>query len=408
MNFLKKKNTLILALILSGLGAGLMLGEKISPFSFLSLKKTPDIPLDANFLELAKYFQDLSDQKGARAAYEVLESAKLPPNIDFHLLGHVIGDTLYKQEGAKGIRVCSQNFRNACSHSIVIGLLLEKGEAALAEIANACRKAPGGSGAYTMCFHGLGHGVLAYNEYELPRAIDFCKKVGTPEFQFQEFKQCVGGTIMEMIAGVHDRAIWLEKSEKYFKKDDPLYPCTSSFMPKETLFWCYLYLTPHLFELGGANLGLPTEKNFKIAFPFCDALPDTLKAERDACYGGFGKEFVVLAKDRDVRKIDEMSDAELEKVYSWCKLADNKEGTGACILHAMQSLYWGGENNRGVAIRFCRNMNDETDNRSTCFFPLIGVVNQYVSDQSYRQEFCSEIPEEYRFDCNNRLISPSK
>ena len=134
-----------------------------------------------SFEELQKYFKDLADKKGARYAFAVLKVAPLGPNIDLHLLGHTVGDVLYKQEGASGITACNNDFRNACSHSIVVGLFYDKGEKALGPISEACRKAPGGSGAYTMCFHGLGHGILSYTGYDMAKAAEICKKTGTKE-----------------------------------------------------------------------------------------------------------------------------------------------------------------------------------------------------------------------------------
>src|SRR5260221_11164644 len=96
------------------------------------------------FPELSAFFAQLARKKGAVYAYKVLNTALLPPNTDLHLLGHVVGDVLFRQEGLKGIQKCTQDFRNACSHSIVVGLFLQDGEKALSQIADVCRKAPGG------------------------------------------------------------------------------------------------------------------------------------------------------------------------------------------------------------------------------------------------------------------------
>ena len=107
-----------------------------------------------SFKELSDRFVELASKKGAVYAYEILKQANLPQGTDFHLLGHVVGDELYKQKGVGAIADCTQDFRNACSHTIVIGALNEfGGEKALSLIRDACIKAPGGSGAYTMCYH---------------------------------------------------------------------------------------------------------------------------------------------------------------------------------------------------------------------------------------------------------------
>lgn len=381
----------------------------IEKFNFFSDNKTrPEIEyLQASalqsFEELSKYFSELAKEKGGAYAYEVLKQAPVPPGTDMHLLGHVVGDILYGQEGLNGIKVCTHDFRNACSHTIVVGLFLEQGESALSQIAETCYQAPGGSGAYTMCFHGLGHGVLAYTAYDLEKAVELCEKTGTPEYGYQESSQCMSGTIMEILAGVHDREAWAKQYKNYLKDDEPLYPCTASFIPDYARPLCYVYLTPHLFEAAGASLAKPTPADYKKAFPFCNKIPVSDTGNRDACYGGFGKEFVGLALDRDIRNVDAMTDGQMKNAYNWCLLADNEGGAISCIKHATNSLYWGGENDRSAAIRFCSLMGDETY-QEPCFANLIGAVQNYIQDPSYKKEFCKEIPDLYQEKCRYHLL----
>jgi len=356
------------------------------------------------FEELSRYFSGLAKEKGGAYAYEVLKRAPIPPGTDVHLLAHVVGDILYEQKGLEGIKVCTEDFRNACSHSIVIGLFFEQGEEALPQISKACYEAPGGSGAYTMCFHGLGHGILAYALYNLKEAVELCTKTGTAQYGYQESSQCIGGTIMEMIGGgAHDPDLWQEQRPHYFKKDTPLYPCSSDLIPNTAKSMCYVYLTPHLFEAAGADLANPMPQHYEKAFEFCDKIPFSEFGNRDACYGGFGKEFVVLAQDRDIRNIAVMTKEQLKNVYEWCLLADDSEGTISCLRHATNSLYWGGENDRGAAILFCSVLKGPSHQRP-CFANLIGQVQSYIQDAGYRKEFCKEIPNSYQEECRLLLL----
>src|SRR3989344_2239057 len=197
-----------------------------SALSFKEIEEIRNKNLD--FGELSKFFVNLANDKGGHYAYKSLAKATalnyLSPNIDTHLLGHNIGDILYKQLGIEGMKFCTQDLRNACSHSIVVGALLEFGADKLRDIADVCRKAPGGKGAYTMCIHGLGHGVLAYTEYDMAQAVNLCEKVSEPRLKNMEYGECVGGISMEMMAGVNDREAWEKQKANYFKKDDPLAP----------------------------------------------------------------------------------------------------------------------------------------------------------------------------------------
>lgn len=359
-----------------------------------------------SFSELSAYFSELARKKGGAYAFDVLRVAPMPPNIDLHLLGHVVGDVLYKQQGVAGMRVCTNDFRNACSHSIVVGLLFDKGEGALAEIADACRKAPGGSGAYTMCFHGLGHGIVAYAGYNMKRGVGLCEKTGTAAYGNREAIECIGGSVMELIGGgFHDREQWAKQRKIYFSHDEPLAPCDKDFMPREARTMCYTYLSPYLWEAAGADLGSPKEKDFVKSFQLCEKIPSVQGAERDACFGGFGKEFVGLVQGRDIRSgsIAAITEAQLRQIYRWCHLAPDSRGTTMCSEHALAALYWGGENDRSIALRYCSFVSEKTDQYS-CFENLIGNVALYIKDVQYRQSFCEEIPPTHKKECRTRLL----
>ena len=355
------------------------------------------------FNQLTTFFTNLAKQKGAVYAYDLLKIAPLPPNTDFHLLGHAIGDILFLQQGTEGIKICTHDFRNACSHSIVVALFQAKGEKALDEISKVCRQAPGGKGAYTMCFHGLGHGVLSYTDYDLAPTVTLCKKTGTKEYQNQEYTQCIGGAIMEMISGGgHNPELWAKQRPNFLKSEDPLYPC-STLITDEAKNMCYLYITPFLFEAVGANMATPTAIDFEKAFQICNNLPLQDAQYQKTCFGGFGKEFVVLAQDRDIRNVGNMKEEQLAKVYDWCLLAQSSLGTESCIEHAMQSLFWGGENKPHAAITFCTIITNPSQ-QNTCFSNLIQAVSYYQDNKIYRRDFCSTLPKQIYMTCQRQLL----
>jgi hypothetical protein len=374
------------------LGYELIKSDKQPYYEASEISKT-----NYSFAELTKYFTNLSNKKGAVYAFEILKRADVPPNIDIHLLGHTIGDILYKQQGAKGIYYCTQDFRNACSHTIVIGTLLEKGPQSVQEIVKLCKEAPGGKGAYNMCFHGLGHGVLAYNEYELPKAVDMCNTIGNSIGR--EAVECIGGTIMEMVSGVHDKEMWQEKSKVYFKKEDPVYPCSASFIPKEAKFICFNYLTTHIWEAAGADIGHPTPTDYKKAFQYCWPLTGD---SRVSCFDGFGKEFLTLAQNRDIRRVDKMTDEQFSKVLDWCELAGREDGKKFCMMGALHSLFWGGENDPFASVRFCK-VAETRKLGAACFSELLSITNYFISNPIMRQSLCSAYPEAYSRECFNSL-----
>ncbi len=351
-----------------------------------------------SFDDLSARFADIARNKGALYAYEILRRADLPPETDFHLLGHTIGNILYDQQGVAGIADCTQEFRNACSHAVVIGALQEFGAGAktLAMIDDACKKAPGGPGAYTMCYHGLGHGVFAYFGYDLNKTNDFCKKMGTTNYHDEQYTQCVGGAVMELMGGGgHDHDLWVLARQKYLTQD-PLAPCTNSILPEGAKGYCYIYLTPRLFELAGANLANPDPSTFPKAFSFCDAIPKTDQQLRDSCFGGFGKEFIPLAGSRDIRHIDALSDDAYKMAASWCELSGADDGKLACIGQELESVFWGGENDPQSSFHFCSLVPENL--QDACYQKLSSNIHEYIaSDKSVT--LCKQLAPQYQAAC---------
>ncbi len=368
--------------------------------------KTNDLAKDIenlSFDELKNYFSNLSKEKGAKEAFEVLKIARVSPDTDMHLLGHVVGDILYEQEGANGIQICTQDFRNACSHSIVVGLFTDKGEEALSEIQEACKKAPGGIGAYIMCYHGLGHGILAYEGFDFTKTIDLCKKTATSLHGSTEYPECVSGAVMEIISGGgHDRERWLLQRPKYLKSDNPFYVCSPPFMPEEARARCYDYVTPYLWEAVGADVNNPNEEDFAKSFKLCYQISE--ESYRNVCFGGFGKEFVGLAQGRDIRNVDQMDDVKLKKVTDWCKIAGEKGAVNACLMSALSSIYWGGENDYHVSIRFCSVIGDQ-ENYGACFLSLIDRAAYFTQDPELRESICKDMPDQFSLECKKRLLN---
>jgi hypothetical protein len=377
-----------LALLLWGVQFGASFIASLSPYAESSTISTNV----ENFEELSDRFSTVAQEKGALYAFEVLRRASLPAGTDLHLLGHTIGEIWYEQSGIEGMAKCTPEFHNACSHTIVIGALSEYGESALGRIREACTQAPGGAGAYTMCYHGLGHGVFAYFGYSLPETIQFCKKTGTAAYQYQEYTECVGGAVMELMGGGgHDREQWLQARKKYLTQN-PLSPCMGAVMPAELQGVCLTYITPRLFEEAGADLFNPNPAIFPEALGFCNEL--TQSSLRKACFGGFGKEFVPLAAARDIRALTTLKTPTLAKAAGWCTLTAAQDGQDYCVADALSSLFWGGENDPDASFKFCAAA--PKDIQSACYQRLAEEISRYIPERS---ALCAALPAEFQSTC---------
>jgi hypothetical protein len=124
---------------------------------------------------------------------------------------------------------------------------------------------------------------------------------------------------------------------------------------------------------------------------------------RQACFGGFGKEFVVLANERNVQNIQDITEEKLRTAYGWCAMAGAEDGIEYCIRDGLQSLFWGGENSWRGAERYCRIVTDPLQ-KDRCFNFLFGLVGHYMSDKVYREKFCFEVSSQYQNTCRESLL----
>ena len=400
----------VLILIVGGVATALLF-PKLNWFEANSAVNDKDVEMvktltdrGAPFDDFADLFGDVAETKGGVYAFNLMKTASLPFGLDQHLLGHVVGDILYEQEGIDGMGLCTHDFRNACSHTMVIGALIDFGEGALPQIREACFNAPGGKGAYTMCFHGLGHGVLAYNGYDMEDTVAMCGRFGTEEYNDREAIECFGGAIMEIIGGGgHDQETWAEKRKEYLKPADPFGICKSNIVPDSWRPMCYNYMTPFAFEAFGADMAYPDPEIYKKTFALCDKIPASQKAERQSCFGGLGKEFIGIAIGRNFTPDYEPNEEQLGLMYNWCTRAEVQDGLNYCINSTMDSLYWGGERPYETALSYC-GLVANTESRDDCFGKLIWNVSFYIDDVNYRQSFCDAIPSMYQNSCREQLL----
>jgi hypothetical protein len=177
--------------------------------------------------------------------------------------------------------------------------------------------------------------------------------------------------------------------------------CKADYMPDSAKILCYSYVTPFIFDAAGAVNGNPRPEIYAKSFSFCDEVEND--AHRRSCYGGLGKEFVVLAQDRDIRKMEDTPTDKLKLAASWCMLAEKTEAQNACMLSILDSLYWGGENDPEVSIRYCSNLEVATA-QDACFDHLFGITTYYQPDPKKREAICAAVPSGYTAMCEDILL----
>jgi hypothetical protein len=135
---------------------------------------------------------------------------------------------------------------------------------------------------HSQCVHGLGHGLLIYTAYELPKALRVCDGLPDPVDQ----RTCTGGVFMEnFTTSLGIRSPWL-------RQGDPLFPCDA--VAERDKLYCYLIVTAHLLDV--------THGDWKRTIAWCR------KAERGwvaTCFESLGRDISGRTL-QDPRKILEL------------------------------------------------------------------------------------------------------
>jgi len=248
-----------------------------------------------------------------------------------------------------------------------------------------------------LCFHGFGHGVIAYAEYELPKALELCSGLGTEEHNYTEARECAGGVIMDLRDGMHDKDLWKQFGQKYIQESNPTEICEANYMPNEFRQVCMFYITPFIFDKIGVGKQIPSDIQIEEALANCEAVLD--EELRRSCYGGFPKELISYIHNRDVRVYEQSTDAELSKMYDPCSLAPSGLGVESCVKRSVGALDRRGTHSYTLALRYCDLLPENPTLQNICYRQLI-KERSYERIAPFENEgLCENLSSLYREEC---------
>jgi hypothetical protein len=137
-----------------------------------------------------KDFESYAKDYGVEEAYKKLKADYPGNDIIAHDFAHIIGIEAYKQKNREGIKICDTRFNYGCYHGFIETYLADKGIGVLGEMESGCLDL--GQVNSPSCLHGIGHGVMAWNYYDLKKALSDCDRL--PE---NSNIYCYDGTFME-------------------------------------------------------------------------------------------------------------------------------------------------------------------------------------------------------------------
>jgi hypothetical protein len=200
---------------------------------------------------IEKFVRKVTDDYGPKASLGILDQLEKQQKVDLsvndHQMAHVVGRETAKDYGSnfKAFDLCPTTFNYGCSHGFFEYVLARTPNArkAATTICESLNPKTNLLIAGFTCYHGVGHGVMMAEAYNLQASLDSCNTM--PDRQAQD--GCWQGVFMENVnAGMQGRAL-----EGTFKKSDPLAPCDK--LAKKYLHECYINHAGWLMTVAKAN-----------------------------------------------------------------------------------------------------------------------------------------------------------
>lgn len=285
--------------------------------------------------------------------------------IDCHQEAHYAGRISYKFEGKDVFKKPNYNCHSGYLHGAMEAFIAEKnGQNLVDQVYNLCQSFETAFGRFE-CMHGIGHGFLAYEDYDLPLALKLCQNL--PDDYSRG--SCFGGIFMENIMVASGKGAVKGHSTSWVS-DDPYFPCSGIDQDHLIQFQCYQMQTSRMLQLKSYDFIYIRDK--------CQGVPKDMVS---VCFTSMGRDLAGYVL-RDP-----------EKIISHCRLALDAYFTD-CLRGALNVIidFWG-ENLVDQPQQLCKILNGSEKEYCYTWFatrlkdvfgkniPKIKEVCSYADDQ---------------------------
>jgi len=371
---MNKKNKIIIITIIALLiiiSSGFFVYVKST---FNGNKKYSDIKIN-NVVKDNEILHETIKKIGIKESMRLLiEQSGGGSQYDCHQQAHKIGGVGYKIEKEKSFQSCDASCHSGCYHGAMESFLSEKGTANLAEdITAVCKKFETGFGNFE-CLHGVGHGVLAYVDYDMPGAIKECQKL--PDNFSQN--SCYGGMFMENILtgqGLGASAK-TDHATNWVNRTDPYFPCDKIDKAYDVQYQCYQMQTSWILTMSNYN--------FDIVAKQCLDAPDNMQS---VCFKSFGRD----AAGNSLR--------DPAKILQLCSKAPIIKGYyDQCIIGALNVIvdFWG-PGLKNQASQLCALT--KGSHKQICYQTLADRIPDLFNEKTNQQEICNTFELSYQNLC---------
>ena len=312
---------------------------------------------------------DVRDFGGKALMMRLIEQSKGGSMQDCHQEAHTLGRAAYEVQGKQAFKEGDSSCHSGFYHGAMESFLRERGTTNLAaSIKDVCDSFETSFSRFE-CLHGVGHGLLAYEDYNLPKTIEACKDLGD---QFS-ISSCYGGVFMENIVTAQGSGATTDHSTEWVNKDDPQFPCTTVKNNFEALYQCYLMQTSWMLTI--------SKYDFAWTAKQCLKAPSSMVS---TCYQSLGRD----AAGYTLR--------DPQRIVTICETVPKSERF-RCIVGAVNVIvdFWG-EKLEGQASELCRLA---VDGKHECFSTLALRLQELFTDKARQALVCETLDSDFRQLC---------
>lgn len=280
-----------------------------------------------------------------------------------HQPAHRAGHIGYQQLGNHALIEYSPECQSGYYHGVMEAYFKDHGTNNLAESFTTLCPSNLNNFFEHQCVHGIGHGLLAWTNYELPEALTACDQLPrrqdscwTGVFMENLSAQIANGNINTSIANSDTHLT------KYLKNDDPLYPCNG--VAEKYQNSCYFLQTSRMLQMFG--------QDFKKVSDACATAPAIYQT---SCFGSMGRDVGGNFPTDNTRQIKE------------CGYVTNPTHRKDCLNGAVQNSFWD-PSGQTQAVDFCKRLTD-TSEKQGCYNTLFERATQLFATAADKQSFCN-------------------
>ena len=307
---------------------------------------------------------------GKRFMKKMVDDSEGGSKVDCHQEAHAVGRAAYKLEKDKVFKQPDFNCHSGFLHGAMEAFIAENGGNNLPQAVTKLCKSFKTDFERFECLHGIGHGFTAYMDYDIPKTLDFCKKLESDYAR----RSCYGGVFMENILVAEGKGA-IKAHLTNWVSEDPHFPCNAVEKDYFVQYECYQMQTSRMLDIFKYNFDKVREQ--------CGKAPKDMV---EVCFKSFGRD-VAGQTLRDPVKIAHLCQTVPQDYF--------KE----CIRGALNVVieFWG-ENLTNQPQQLCNRLG--SDNKAFCYNLLAGRLKEiFGKNISKIQKVCEYGEKEFVEAC---------